>query len=123
MKRLTEKEYLELRTEIRDLANKISNGIVNEVQEDVGKMIRLEKIMKGPLLDDYDDYTMTAIRGCIYSAVSQEINKAFKDSDWWVSWYKGHFNSSVEEWHIDESFGTCISLDVLNKLNVELYAA
>jgi hypothetical protein len=65
---------------------------------------------------------MTEIRTLIDSAISDEINTAFKDSKWWAAWYKGHFNSHVATWHVDESWGTNIRSVVMDKLNIDCYA-
>jgi len=122
MKRLNEKEYLELKTEIRSTSNKIIDDIVNEFQEDIVRMKSLERVMNGPLLDTYQECTMFEIRTLIDSAIGDEINIVFKDSEWWTAWYKGYYYSDVEDWHVDESWGTNIRSVVMDKLNIDCYA-
>jgi len=122
MKRLNEKECLELKTEVRSASDKIIDDIVNEFQEDIVRMKSLERIMNGPLLDTYQECTMFEIRTRIDSAIGDEINTAFKDSEWWTAWYKGYYYSDVEDWHVDESWGTNIRSVVMDKLNIDCYA-
>ena len=112
---------MQLKTEVRNTSDKIINNIVNKFQEDIVKMKSLERIMSGPLLDTYDDCTMTAVRMQIDEVISDEINKAFKESKWWVAWYKGHHYSHVETWHVDESWGTNIRSVIMDRLNVDRY--
>jgi hypothetical protein len=123
MKRLTEKECMKLKTEVRSTSDKIIDDIVNEFQEDIVRMKSLERVMRGPLLDTYDECTMTEIRTLIDMAISDEINTAFKDSKWWTAWYKGYYYSGVEDWHVNESWGTNIRSVIMDKLNIDTYAA
>jgi len=51
-----------------------------------------------------------------------EINTAFKDSEWWTAWYKGYYYSDVAGWHINESWGTNIRSVIMDKLNIDCYA-
>jgi len=123
MKQLSEKECMKLKTEVRNTSDKIIDDIVNEFQEDIVRMKSLERVMRGSLLDAYDECTMTEIRTLIDSAISDEINTAFKDSEWWSAWYKGYYYSDVKDWHIDESWGTDIRSVIMDKLNIDTYAA
>jgi hypothetical protein len=123
MKQLSEKECMKLKTEVRNTSDKIIDDIVNEFQEDVVRMKSLERVMRGSLLDTYDECTMTEIRTLIDSAISDEINTAFKDSKWWTAWYKGYYYSGVETWHVDESWGTDVRPVIMDKLNIDTYAA
>jgi hypothetical protein len=121
MKQLSEKECKQLKTEVRNASDKIIDDIVKEFQEDTVRMKNLERIMDGPLLDTYQECTMFEIRTRIDSAIDDEINKAFKESEWWSTWYKGHFNSHVETWHVDESWGTNIRSVIMDRLNIDTY--
>ena len=121
MKQLSEKECMQLKTEVRNTSDKIIDNIVNKFQEDIVRMKSLERVMSDSLLDTYDDCTMTAVRMQIDEVISDEINKAFKESKWWVAWYKGHHYSHVETWHVDESWGTNIRSVIMDRLNVDCY--
>ena len=122
MKQLCEKEWMQLKTEVRNTSDKIIDDIIKEFHQDIVRMKSLEKIMSGPLLDTYQECTMHEVRARVDSAIDDEINKAFKESEWWITWYKGHFNSHVETWHVDESWGTSIRSVIMDRLNVDCYA-
>lgn len=121
MKQLSEKEFKQLKTEVRNTSDKIIDDIINEFQEDIVRMKSLEKVMSGPLLDTYQECTMLEVRTHVDEAIHDEINKAFKESKWWTTWYKGCYYSDVETWHVDESWGTNIRSVVMDKLNIDCY--